>query len=210
MNIQRSKWLLLFFFLVVLVLPVYYSAEPCWDVIWCHNSGELPPGYIVHTGGVSDPGEYCTIININPESSPTLYLEIEVIYGSYNSQSYTTIHSQESPDNVLYFYLDKSTSPITVNCHALYPSDGHGSTPQRGYLLQHISFSYDKLYQTYINYSGIEPNTIPTSLTNSGLVRRYQTLPANLSNPFILGLGYFLLTIGLFLSFSFIFMLFKR
>ena len=215
---------------MVLILSNIYAASTCWSRITC-SGVSIPTGSIIAKDWTSASistvnEEYCVINAINPAASGTSEILIEINYGSYNNapKKLELLFNRDDDRQDVEFLLSRSTSPVDIICYSVNLSPGVGIDYAKLKTIQYFTMSYNGLWYSQID-TVKKPNYffVNSYLANLGTTvfdvnnthtadidKKYQNLPADSSNPFIMGLGYLLLAFGIFLSFTFVFQLFKR
>lgn len=184
--------------LMVFATPYIYPETACWNGITCDT-------YIQETPS-SPVTEVCTIDNISTDGSPTEVILIEVIQGGANSdRDYSFIANKDSISHIkkVYFEMSEETTPTYILCHA-YDA---GLSTTGGYEVGKVGL-IDFWMSTSTSTERDYNKAIIVADTN--IIKSYTNLPATTDNPFILGLAWLLFTFGIFLSFTFVFQLFKR
>lgn len=231
--------IILIFLLLTISLNSIYAMSYCWDTIACSEK-EIEAGTIINTNYAQDEDikeEMCVIRGLNVDAIS--YFEIEIIQGQFEGGErrmsiYVDPTFVNNTSDKIFFTLSKATSPTYVLCHEIAPSNGNTQNPMRIATRRYWSATYDQQWfkqnagmTDYANYSTMkfwndnltynydligDKNNLNTTnnFADTNITRVYTNYPANLSNPFILGLGYLLLAFGIFLSFSFVLAMFRR
>lgn len=158
----------------------------CWDFVACES-------YLDATINPEDDKEICIISNLTNSHSDTNAIIIEIFQGGVNSDRHQYFIYNEGSASAgvrdYFFEMSKDTAPTYILCSMYNP-------------LQTGHYTTGKLYiiDRWMSTTEIEHTT----------TKEYTNLPANTTNPFILGLAWLLFTFGIFLSFTFVFQLFKR
>lgn len=184
--------------LMVFAMPYIYPASICWEGIICDKYTPLTPS--------SPVTEVCGIRNITVDKVPTGAILIEVIQGGANSdRDYSFIANRDSIliTNTIYFEMSEETTPTYILCHA-YNSQLAATGGYEAGKAGLINFWMSTSNSTERDYE----KAIIVADTN--IIKSYTNLPATTDNPFILGLAWLLFIFGIFLSFTFVFQLFKR
>lgn len=184
--------------LMVFATPYIYPGPMCWDNIDCAIYTHATP---------SEPGtEVCAINGLMIEGSTTGVILIEVIQGGANSdRDFSFIADATSVMNLdrISFEMSEETTPTYILCHAYdvqLATTGGYEAGKAGL----INFWMSTSTSTERDYE----KAIIVADTN--IIKSYTNLPATTDNPFILGLAWLLFIFGIFLSFTFVFQLFKR
>ena len=202
---------------------IFAASYGCWEAIDCTVSGQPVNGSIIHPSydiGSPSNEEMCQIKTLSLDSAPFNYMKIKIQQGGdYGSPK--TVEYLINRDNLegignkpITFYFDKSTSPTYVTCISLY-YDSPGN-PTNGHEEMTIDYWVGAYGEGWVTYHGMGKGTQPITTENThtfndtNFTRTYTNYPATLANPFIMGLGWLLLAFGIFLSFSFVFAMFRR
>lgn len=214
---------------MVLILSNIY-ASTCWKSITCSGVHISTGSIIAKNWTTADPStvneEYCVIDNIDPLVSETSEILIEINYGSYNNapKKLELLFNRDDAGRAVEFLLSRSTSPVDIICYSVFLSSGAGINYAKKHTIEYFTMSYNDLWYSQIdavnkpNYFFVKSylDNMATTVFDvnnthtADIDKKYQNLPADGSNPFIMGLGYLLLAFGIFLSFTFVFQLFKR
>lgn len=184
--------------LMVFATPYIYPKSLCWDNINCKTYANAKPS--------SPVTEVCEINGIIVDGTPKGVILIEVIQGGANSdRDYSFIANRDSilTVNKIYFEMSEETTPTYILCHVYdfqLAATGGYEAGKEGL----INFWMSTSTSTERDYN----KAIIVADTN--IIKSYTNLPATTDNPFILGLAWLLFTFGIFLSFTFVFQLFKR
>lgn len=184
--------------LMVFAMPYIYPAQLCWEDIVCDTYANATP--------ISPVTEICSIRTLKVEEIPTEAILIEVIQGGANSdRDYSFIANRDSISiiNEVYFEMSEETTPTYVLCH-VYDSQLAATGDYEAGKTGLMNFWMSTSTSTERDYN----KAIIVADTN--IIKSYTNLPATTDNPFILGLAWLLFTFGIFLSFTFVFQLFKR
>jgi hypothetical protein len=200
--------------LMVFAMPYIYPGPMCWDNIDCAIYTHATP---------SEPGtEVCTIRNLTVEEVPTEVILIEVIQGGANSdRDYSFIANRDSIAKVqkIDFEMSEETTPTYILCHVYDPgtaATGGYEAGKMGLINFWMSTStsterdYEKAIIVMPDINFYMPEGIDLAVADTNIIKSYTNLPATTDNPFILGLAWLLFAFGIFLSFTFVFQLFKR
>lgn len=201
--------------LMVFATPYIYPAPPiCWENITCDTYTQSTPG--------SPVTEVCAINNIIVDGAPRETILIEVIQGGANSdRDFSFIANRDSVlvTNFVYFEMSEETTPTYILCHAYevgLAGTGGYEAGKAGLLNFWMSTStsterdYNKAIIVMPDINFYMPEGIDLAVADTNIIKSYTNLPATTDNPFILGLAWLLFTFGIFLSFTFVFQLFKR
>lgn len=184
--------------LMVFAMPYIYPGPMCWDNITCNNYAYETP---------SNPEtEVCAINGLMIEGSPTEAILIEVIQGGANSdRDFSFIVGRTSVMNLdrISFEMSEETTPTYILCHIYdvqLAETGDYEAGKAGLInfWMSTSTSTERDYEKAI------------IVADTKIIKSYTNLPATTDNPFILGLAWLLFAFGIFLSFTFVFQLFKR
>lgn len=200
--------------LMVFATPYIYPASLCWDSITCNTYKNMIPS--------SPVTEVCAINNIMIDETKTGVILIEVIQGGANSdRDYSFIADRDSIVNInkVYFEMSEETTPTYILCHAYderLSATGGYEAGKAGLINFWMSTStsterdYNKAIIVMPDINFYMPEGIDLAVADTNIIKSYTNLPATTDNPFILGLAWLLFTFGIFLSFTFVFQLFKR
>lgn len=186
--------------LMVFATPYIYPGPMCWDNINCNIYTHATPGKPVT--------EVCAINGLMIEGSTTGVILIEVIQGGANSdRDFSFIVDPSSVMNLdtISFEMSEETTPTYILCHVYDP----GTSATGGYeagKMGLINFWMSTSTSTERDYN----KAIDLAVADTNIIKSYTNLPATTDNPFILGLAWLLFAFGIFLSFTFVFQLFKR
>lgn len=206
--------ILLMVFATPYIYPASTHAPMCWVNIICNKYTNSTPS--------SPVTEVCTIDHILVDGSPTGVILIEVIQGGANSdRDYSFIANRDSISiiNQAYFEMSEETTPTYILCHAYdvgTAATGGYEAGKAGLINFWMSTStsterdYDKAIIVMPDINFYMPEGIDLAVADTNIIKSYTNLPATTDNPFILGLAWLLFTFGIFLSFTFVFQLFKR
>jgi hypothetical protein len=213
---MQKRFILVFISLIFVSMSVS-AISSCWENVTCTNSGTIVNGDVIvidYDDIDEKPTEdVCELERVSLIGDEPI--EIEVISGGHKDSSRSfrwliTHNTLNDSSNKYYFYLSRYTSPIYINCYALDPNTtNNGQDYHRLYLVQNFMVAYGNDYFDYsknLGKIGVDVNNTHTAT----ITKEYTNLPANTTNPFILGLAWLLFTFGIFLSFTFVFQLFKR
>jgi len=204
---MNIKYLIPIFALIMMLSPIW--AKPiCWESITCSHRLDAT---------ITDDGhsEYCKISRINIEGSSSGQVIIEIIspnlYGA-DAYHWFIINGTSPYINGNYpFLVGGMSSPVYVVCSDYTTPTVGDYTSGKGHLINRWT-SADSEQEILVDatnlVSGALTNTLAVDDTN--VTKSYENLSATTDNPFILGLAWLLFTFGIFLSFTFVFQLFKR
>lgn len=189
--------------LLAFALPYTYAAEPCVLI----DEGSIRNGTETH--GIFP-------VRFFAMEGDTV---IEVKTGGYYGEGRDYCINLESGATIeAYIQVNNRTAPIYIIC---YKADVTATSGENGCWNKDNTTEIFSLFsdQDNSNNNTLEysvsnvNNTLSGEITANGtqaLTRIYTNYPATIDNPFILGLGWLLLAFGIFLSFSFVFAMFKR
>jgi hypothetical protein len=186
--------------LMVFATPYIYPGPMCWDNINCNIYTHATPG---------EPAtEVCAINGLMIEGSTTGVILIEVIQGGANSdRDFSFIADATSVKNLdtISFEMSEETTPTYILCHA-YDFTLSATGGYEAGKIGLINFWMSTSTSTERDYK----KAIDLAVADTNIIKSYTNLPATTDNPFILGLAWLLFAFGIFLSFTFVFQLFKR
>jgi len=190
--------------LMLFATPFIYAEGPCWESITCPQQKDAK----IDTDGHS---EYCEISRISTEGSSNGQVIIEIISPNlYGADAYHWfVINEASPyfEEAYPFLVGGMSSPVYVLCSDYITPTYGDYTSGKGYLINRWSTADS---ETKILINGIMSGEWGIAVDDTNVTKSYENLSADSSNPFIMGLGYLLLAFGIFLSFTFVFQLFKR
>lgn len=200
--------------LMVFATPYIYPKTMCWNSIECDTYQSAKPS--------SPVTEVCAINGLMVEGSTTGVILIEVIQGGANSdRDYSFIANRDSISiiNEVHFEMSEETTPTYILCHAYdtqLAATGGYEAGRVGLINFWMSTStskerdYEKAIIVMPDINFYVPEGIDLAVADTNIIKSYTNLPATTDNPFILGLAWLLFAFGIFLSFTFVFQLFKR
>lgn len=200
--------------LMVFATPYIYPGPMCWDNIDCKIYTHATPGEPVT--------EVCAINGLMIDGSTTGVILIEVIQGGANSdRDFSFIADASSLMNLdtISFEMSEETTPTYILCHAYdftLSATGGYEAGKIGLINFWMSTStsterdYEKAIIVMPDINFYMPEGIDLAVADTNIIKSYTNLPATTDNPFILGLAWLLFAFGIFLSFTFVFQLFKR
>ena len=210
---MNIKYLIPIFALIMMLSPIWTEGT-CWESITCPHQENAK----IDTDGDS---EYCEILMMNTEKSSNGQVIIEIISPNlYGADAYHWfIINEASPylSGHYPFLVGGMSSPVYVICSDYITPTVGDYTSGKGYLMNSWS-SADSEQEILIDgilslVGNIDANMSgewDIAVDDTNVTKSYENLSATTDNPFILGLAWLLFTFGIFLSFTFVFQLFKR
>lgn len=200
---MNIKYLIPIFALIMMLSPIWAKAM-CWESITCSHQLDAE---------INDDGhsEYCVITGISIEGSSSGQIIIEIISPNlYGADAYHWFIINETSPYIrgnYPFLVGGMSSPVYVICSDYITPTVGDYTSGKGYLLNRWTSADDK---TKILINGIMSGEWDIAVDDTNVTKSYENLSATTDNPFILGLAWLLFAFGIFLSFTFVFQLFKR
>jgi hypothetical protein len=198
-------------FLILILAPIFAVAQ-CWSQISCSDSGTLAEASIISPDYKTQitAEEYCEIGGINPDAGASRSIEIQMVSGGYKDSdrdvSWFIDDAFIAASGKIYFYFNKSVSPVYIVCHEIIlPDFVNNFEITRMRTLQTWSSSYDGGTFDFINpvekanewYLVNGNNTLfALQLRDTNILTGYTNYPANNSNPLILAVAWSFIVVG--------------
>lgn len=216
-KILKNKLFLISIFIIMLI-NLTYAAAPCWEAVVCEYSGTINSGSIISVS-YGDEGakkeEYCVLVHLSPEISSNGLIEIVIHQGQFqggNSETKRLIIDRDFATNIpVVFKMSKDTSPTTIICNDIVPTQGAGAGYEVIKSLNYWSASYDQQWYTnqagmpeYMNFFKHYLDDFETSISvnDTNITKTYNNVPADTTNWFMYGIAWFFILIGLLIIFQ--------